>query len=250
MKKTISLLILAFLAISCSKTTALEYSEKHFENILDPNCGELCTQAKLDIVYFEEGSSVADSINNKTFALFRDIICFGEDPCQATTYDQLLASFIGTYKELEKELDQEMIGWEASGTSEVHYQDDKIINIKVEYYIFTGGAHGYSGLNSFIFDLETGKTLALEDFITDIDKFTKLAERKFREKFKITPDTNINATGFMFENEYFELPENILFSKDGITLYYNTYDIAPYVDGPQELDLSYADLKELLKNTH
>ncbi len=52
----------------------------------------------------------------------------------------------------------------------------------------------------------------------------------------------------MFEKEYFELPENILFTDSGLTLYYNTYDIAPYVDGPQELKISYEDIKELLKN--
>lgn len=248
MKKNISLLILAFLAASCSKTTALEYTNKHYENTLNPDCEEFCTQAKLDIAYFEAGSSVADSINNKTFSLFKDIFCLGDQPCQVENYDQLLASFIGSYKDLEKELAQEIIGWEATGKSEVYYQNDKIINIKIEYYIFTGGAHGYSGLTSYIFDLETGKSLSLEDYVIDIKKFTQIAELKFRKKFKITTDSNINATGFMFEKEYFELPENILFTDSGLTLYYNTYDIAPYVDGPQELKISYEDIKELLKN--
>lgn len=248
MKKILSLLILAFSVISCSKTTTLEYTDKHYENTLNPDCEEFCTQAKLDIAYFNAGSSVADSINNKTFSLFRDVICLSDQPCQVDTYDQLLNSFIDSYKDLEKELSQEIVGWEATGKSEVNYQNDKIINIKIEYYIFTGGAHGYSGLISYIFDLETGKTLNLEDYITDVERFTTIAELKFREKFKITTDSNINATGFMFEKEYFELPENILFTDSGLTLYYNTYDIAPYVDGPQELEISYEDIKELLKN--
>lgn len=248
MKKNISLLILAFLAVSCSNTTALEYTDKHFENTLNPDCKEFCTQAKLDIAYFDAGSSVADSINSKTFSFFRDVICLDEQPCDVANYDQLLASFIANYKDLEKDLGQEIVGWEATGDSEVYYQNDKIINIKIEYYIFTGGAHGYSGLMSYIFDLETGKSLNLEDYVTDIEKFTQIAERKFREKFKITADSNINATGFMFDKEYFELPENILFTDNGLTLYYNTYDIAPYVDGPQELKISYKDIQELLKN--
>ncbi len=102
MKNKISIFILAFLAVSCSKTTTLEHSDKHYENTLNPDCKEFCTQAKLDIAYFEAGSSVADSINNKTFSLFKDIFCLGDQPCQVENYDQLLASFIGSYKELEK----------------------------------------------------------------------------------------------------------------------------------------------------
>ena len=248
MKKNISILIIAFLAVSCSKTTTLEYANKHFENNPNPDCEEFCTQAKLNIAYFDEGNSVADSINNKTFSLFKDVICLGDQPCQVDNYDQLLASFIGSYKDLEKEFAQEMVGWEVTGKSEVYYQNDKIININIEYYLFTGGAHGYSGLNSYIFDLETGQTLNLDNYITDIDKFTQIAELKFREKFKITADSNINATGFMFEKEYFELPQNILFTDNGLILYYNTYDIAPYVDGPQELEIPYKDVQQLLKN--
>ena len=42
--------------------------------------------------------------------------------------------------------------------------------------------------------------------------------------------------------------ENFYLSKDGITFYYNVYDIAPYVMGPVKITLPYEMMQHLLSD--
>ncbi|MFV8388928.1 RsiV family protein [Flavobacterium sp. LB1P71] len=57
---------------------------------------------------------------------------------------------------------------------------------------------------------------------------------------------SINATGLMFEDEKFYLPQNIFYTDKGLLLYYNSYEAASYADGPKELLLSYKEVNEYL----
>ncbi|MDG1871842.1 MAG: RsiV family protein, partial [Flavobacterium sp.] len=77
-------------------------------------------------------------------------------------------------------------------------------------------------------------------------EFEAFAEKKFRFQFKIPANHGINATKFMFEDDKFQLPLNMFFTDKGLLLYYNRYEIASYADGPQELLLTYDELKGYL----
>lgn len=241
MKKNIGILFFAFLMVGCKDNSVLSYSEKVFEKKSDLDCSEFCPYAKVEITLFDNKNQVSDSINNKIFESFKEILSFEDETYPATNYEELLSSFIGSYEKLKTEFPQDIIGWEMDGKSEISYQNEKIINIKIEYYVFTGGAHGYFGMKSLFFDLKTGKELTQEDLLSDIEKFTLFSEKKFREKFNIKSDTNINATGFMFENDSFHLPNNIFFTEDGVLLIYNSYEIASYADGIQEVFIPFKE---------
>ena len=73
------------------------------------------------------------------------------------------------------------------------------------------------------------------------------AEKKFRAKYKIPAKKSINATGLMFEDEKFDLPQNIFYTDKGLLLYYNSYEAASYADGPKELLLPYVEVEEFLR---
>jgi hypothetical protein len=120
------------------------------------------------------------------------------------------------------------------------------LNIEIKHYSYTGGAHGYQGLRSLIFDPETGKSIPNNNLFKDRNAFKAFAEKKFRAKYKIPENQPINATGFQFEDEKFELPQNIFYTDKGLLLYYNPYEAASYSDGPKELLLSYKDVNEYL----
>lgn len=113
--------------------------------------------------------------------------------------------------------------------------------------MFTGGAHGYSGERSLLFNATTGRSLKYADIFNDVKAFTAFAEKKFREKFKIPAGKNINATGLMFENDKFVLPQNIFFTKNGLLLYYNAYEVASYAEQQKELLLPYEQVQQYLK---
>lgn len=247
MKRNAGLLLIALLLTGCKNDSTLKFSEKAFEQKIESECKEYCPIAKLRIALFESGYKINDSINKRTFETFNELLSFDDQTSTASNYDELLTSFMSSYKDLLQEFPDDAIGWEANGSSAISYQNLKFVNIKIEYYIYTGGAHGYSGTKSLVFDRKTGKTLSHTDIFNDIDKFTIFSEQKFKEKFGIKLKAPINSTGLMFENEFFELPETLLFTEKGLTLFYNIYEIASYADGPQELTISYEEAKPFLK---
>jgi len=247
MKRNVGILLLAFLLINCKDNSALRYTQEVFKQEMEADCTELsCPSAKLEITLFESENEVADSINKKVFEYFKEVLSFEEQPYVATNYDELLKSFLNSYEKLREEFPHDAIGWEVKGKSEISFQSEKIINVRTEYYLYTGGAHGNFGVNSFLFDLTTGQNLTGEDIFIDLNGFESLAEKKFREKYHIKQGTNINSTGFMFEEDVFRLPQTILFTKKGVLLIYNTYEIASYADGTQELLIPFEDIKPFL----
>jgi len=251
--------ILLFIAISltfasCQKdkkeeteTETLEFHTKTYEKKTTLPCNsELCAEVKISVPEVSNIPVVADSINKKIFNTVRGIVYFGEKPYDGKTYEEIMTSFIASYDKIRTDFPDEKAGWEATIDAKVDYTSDKILNIKLNNYTFTGGAHGYEGIRSLIFDKKTGKSLERNDFLKDTVNFKILAEKKFRDKFKIPANKPINATGLMFIKDVFELPQTFFFTNKGLLLYYNTYEIAAYVEGPKELFIPYNELEKYL----
>lgn len=250
MKKILMIVLFTSVMISCKKEEKKEmtFKDQTFEKKTETKCKDAeCASAIITVPIAENGEFVGDSINNKIFSVVRSIVYFGEKPSDAKDYQGVLNSFIGAYDDLHKKFPKDTFGWEAKVNTKIKYESDKIINFEMTHYTFTGGAHGYQGLRSIIFDRATGRTLGYDDIFTDKGVVKKLAEEKFRIKYNLPADAPINSKGFMFENEVFELPQNIFYTDKGLLLYYNQYEIASYADGNQDLTLSYEELGNLLK---
>lgn len=246
MKKAISLILLLLLIVSCNNDK-LEFSYKEYEKTSSLNCGDSCPKVTIRIPVAKNVPIVSDSINKKIFNVLKEIIYFGEDPYVATDYDQLLDSFIDSYEDIKTKFPNDALGWEAKVDGKIKYESDSIINVEISHYSYTGGAHGYSGLRSLIFNKKTGKIIPNKQLFSDLKGFNAFAEKKFKTENKIPETDSINATGLLFENDVFELPSNIFYTEKGLLLYFNTYEIASYADGPRELLLSYNEIKPFLK---
>jgi hypothetical protein len=46
---------------------------------------------------------------------------------------------------------KEALSWEAEIEGSIKYQSDRILNLQIKHYTYTGGAHGYQGLRSCFF---------------------------------------------------------------------------------------------------
>lgn len=234
-----------FLLSSCKNE--LTFTDKTFEKKTTLPCKQGCPEVIVRIPYAENLPIVADSINKKIFSVVREIIYFGEKPTVARDYDGVLTAFIKSYEDLQKENPSDVFGWEAKIEGNVKYQTDSILNIELKHYSFTGGAHGYQGIRSLIFNPSNGKMIKNENLFNDVVAIKAFAEKQFRLKFKIPKNGSINATGFMFEDEKFQLPMNFLFIENGLLLHYNTYECASYAQGPQEILFTFEELKSYLK---
>ena len=242
--KILSAIFLLVLLCGCNKELAFE--NKTFTQKTTIPCPEQCPQITVTVPLAQDGIA-ADSINAKLYTTIASIIHFGDKPNPAKTYEALLASFIGSYEKMQREAPDEVFGWEGDVKARVAYQSADILNIEIKHYTFTGGAHGYSGLRSLLFNPDTGHSIETAALFNDVAGFRKLAEKEFRKKFGIPENAAINSKGLMFENERFHLPQNIFFTNEGLLLYYNAYEIASYAEGAKELLLPYSKIETFLK---
>ena len=247
MKKMLFLFACALLLISCQKDKQLEFSTETYTEKTTLPCNENCPKVEVKIPIAKNVPIVADSINKRVFAVVKSIIYFGEKPYSSTDYKDLVHSFIKSYEDMQKEFPKDTFGWEGKLEGSVDYQSENILNILIHHYTYTGGAHGYQGIRSLIFDSKTGKTITNEQLFKDVNAFTKFAELKFRTAYKIPQNDGINSTGLMFEDEKFALPMTLIFNKTGLLLYYNSYEAASYADGPKEIQLTFKELEPYLK---
>lgn len=244
--KHCTLLVFLFLIFtSCNKE--LSFEKETFEKESSIPCKSDCPKITIEIPIAKNGKIVADSINKKVFSVVKEIVYFGEDPVKANNYPVLAQSFIDSYEEMHKKFPAETFGWEGKIIGNVEFHTEEVLNIKLDHYTFTGGAHGYQGFRSLLFNSKTGKTIFNDQLFKNEKEFMAFAEKKFRQKYQIPTNANINATGLMFENDKFHLPQNIFYTEEGLLLYYNSYEAASYADGPKEILFPYAEVNEYLK---
>lgn len=247
MYKQLSILLIFILLTGCQKNKSLSFSNKEYTLQSGKNCEDLCTTISIKTLVFEGNDAFTDTINSDLLQLHAQILGVGEQP-SAKSYAEIMKNFIQGYQEVTDEFPDYNIPWEANASTQVYFQNPKLLNIAIEYYSFTGGAHGYGGRVSTLYDLISKKPIEFYDLIEDRDGFKAFAEKQFRIANNIPDKSNINQTGFMFEKEQFQLAQNVFIEADGITLYYNAYEIAAYAMGAQQLFLKKEDIIPYLKD--
>ena len=244
MKRYIQSLFLLVVLSSCSNE--IRFENKEFSKKSNLLCKENCPEIKVSIPYATNNSTSADSINKKVFSRIKELVYLDEKPLESEDYQVLLSSFINSYETTKEEIPDATFGWEANIEGTIKYQSEQLINIEIDHYTFTGGAHGYEGLQSLLFDPNTGKTIPNDALFQKLSELKNMVEKKFRTKYQIPLNGNINQTGYLFEDDTFQLPKNIFFTNDGLLFYYNQYEAAAYVEGPKTLFIPYSSLKNYL----
>lgn len=241
MKKMLFSVLLLWLAIGCQSETKLTFEPLELEG---EECGE-CPNIQINVPNALDESPVAMAINRALREEVISILSFSEGQ-DIDNVDKAIASFSNSYKELKSKFPDE-VGWEAEINGKVVYEDGNIVTVMVNSYSFTGGAHGYASTSFLNFDKRKGSELENRELFDDMEGFEKFAETKFRIQEEIPQGKNINATGFMFEGDTFHLSQNIGYTKEGLQLIYNQYEVASYADGPIVLTLPYNEVNVYLK---
>lgn len=198
-----------------------------------------CPEVEVSVPIAEGNPGVAQKINDSVFSVVQSVL--GWENKQADNYDSLLANFIKMYEETVAVMSKDaVVGWSGTVGGSVVKQTDKLVNIMLDTYTMTGGAHGNANKISLLFAPATGNKLSLNDVIKDTSGFTALAETTFRKKLDIPAGKSINSTIFTFTDDRFALPGNIFFINDSLLLHYNPYEIGPYAIGVTEVTIPYA----------
>lgn len=234
-------LFLTLLALGCKTDNSIALEPVTYT-------GDTCTDCpniKITVPNALGDAGIDKAINTALKEELIYLLNFDEQQ-NATDINSAIESFITAYKNLKAEFAEEATPWEAAVTAGVSYEDDHLITIKMDSYLFTGGAHGYNTTHYLNFDKLKALELNTDELFTHMPDFESYAESKFRSQQNIPSKADINSTGFMFETGSFYLPENIGYTKEGLQLFYEQYEIASYADGPIMLTFPFSELKPYL----
>lgn len=272
-KQTVSLLVLLLAAsgffFSCGNTMNKNTGALEFDSIqvnetahLFGDTAKPACNLVINFAYATRSSDVKlkDSLN--TFFLSA---CFG-DKYMTMTPEEAIKKYTEKYvndyrKDLEPMYRKDEQDKEDGASMEAWYSYYKGIESNIQLYIknllvyridyneYTGGAHGIY-MSSFLnMDLRTLSPVRLDDlFASDYkDALTELLWNQLMADNKVATRQELEDLGYATTGEL-EPTENFYLDPEGITFYYNVYDIAPYVMGPVKITLPYEAMQHLLSD--
>ena len=106
--------------------------------------------------------------------------------------------------------------------------NDDILSLYVDYYQYTGGAHGITNRQAYNIDLKTGKLLPLAELFKPGYDYKTVIDKEINRQIALDPDTyfegDMGFNGIAPEHNYY-------LEGDNLVIYYNQYEIAPYAAG-------------------
>lgn len=229
------------------KTKVLNYSDTTFTKEPDG-------QTSYNISYFELGEEIPQAARD-SIAAYNRAFLLGESEKVEQDFltDTLAGNFFKEYAKVRKSYGNEF-PWTITKNIGVVGKLGKYLS--VEYYedSYMGGAHPNAFSFYRVFDLETGKVLAFEDVFDGAQK-AKLDQLKLEYLRK---ERNIDTDSIKIEdvvfpesltpgNGYLYAINNFYLTKNDVVFYYNSYDIAPYVFGPSQLEIPFTVIKPCIK---
>lgn len=151
------------------------------------------------------------------------------------------------YKDFKKDFPDAPGCWEINQKGDTLLTTRKIIAYQLDLYSFLGGAHPNSNKQFTLFDRQTGVVVPFHAFVTDSVALLNKTEAAFRRLEHLQPADNLEEKGYFLDNHQFFQADNCTFTREGVLVYYNPYEIAPYVRGPIQLVIPYADLKGIIR---
>lgn len=130
------------------------------------------------------------------------------------------------------------------GTSNFEYEVvNGVLSIRMVFTQFTGGAHPMTYMKSYNFDLKSGNILKLEEIFNDNGKrvYKEIIDNEIKDKINGNPDN-------YFIDEFKGVNENTQYylTKDGVVVFFQLYELAPYSAGIPEFKIPYEIFKDKL----
>ena len=232
-------------ANSSEQTQKLEFEERKWAKTIGDCEKDACVEIDIRYRKIVDGPTEITSAVNRFFSegVTESLNSTADDDVRAKNIDQGLDKFIESFERYSTQFPEAPGGWMFKAVGEPLFQGDSLISLSLEVTTYTGGAHPNTVTTLATLNRETGRQIDVGDVVTDVDHFTQLAEEKFRERFELSSNADLDEQGFFFEGGVFNLPENWCIIEDGILLHYNQYEAASYAEGAIELKVNWSELK-------
>ncbi|NQX86644.1 MAG: DUF3298 domain-containing protein [Flavobacteriaceae bacterium] len=236
MKSVIYVFLAVFLLGSCTTKTPLIFIDSNA--LYEDNA-----VIEINIPMAQGNSELAKVINSKIENHVANMLSFAEELSDTITLKDAITIFDTTYTRFKTDVSETALVWEATFNGEVTRNSNRIISIAISSYSNTGGAHGHTNVSFFNFDKTSSKLIDINTIISNKDRFKTLAQKHFRAN--ISREAEFSYDDYFFEDSFL-LPANIGFNDDGLILFYNPYEIAPYAMGITEFTIPYDELDAII----
>ncbi len=129
----------------------------------------------------------------------------------------------------------------------VAYNKNNTLSLTVDYYGYTGGAHGYTSRVAYNYDLISGEEIDLSDLFIGSFDFRSILNQEIKREIQQNQDIYFGEDIVSFSGIREDQPFYI--DDDGIVIYFGLYEIAPYAAGIREFKIPFTLLEEGMKYT-
>lgn len=213
---------------SSEKETAvqegLKVNSKNIEN------NNETSQLKLSIPQIEglKDNKIQDSINK------------GFEKKALQFKEETFAGLDEYVKEAKKE------GWPirayaAVSNYRVTYSKNDLLSLYIDYYAYTGGAHGFTDRVASNIDLATGKELQLKDLFRSGIDYKAIINQEIKRQMQLDPEKYFPET--LTEWQGISQDQPCYIEDDNLVVYFPLYEIAPYACGIPQFEIPLATLE-------
>ena len=148
----------------------------------------------------------------------------------------VLASQASVQAEYAKKDNYPFFGYEFISAYTVTWNSGCMTSLYTDQYTYTGGAHGSTIRTSDTWDFSSGRYLTLADFYPHNPSYRegiyRNLEQQVKEREKESSSTYFDDYSSLIRSTF--KPENFFVTPNGIVIYFQQYDIAPYSTGIPE----------------
>lgn len=245
LRRVLYVLMIGIFFSSCKKDIVYKFDYSTMGIDAVAACAvEPCPEVDISLVKVQQPQSISKNVHG----LFEETVIqiLEEEGQDSSTIPQAVANYVNNIQTGYPEGDVLSGLNEVMITTEIAVASNTLLCIILEYYKYSGGAHGYGEIQYYNFNPQTGEVYPKAAYFKDESGFLNLAKAHFYTMFDITEGTSLSSRGFFFSEDIFHLPKQIGFTDTEVVLLYNPYEITSYADGPVELRIPINEALEFL----
>ena len=166
--------------------------------------------------------------------------------------------YLEDYKSLEPDFQKEMenqhspiaslFSYFEISSNEITYNSNDLLCYSTFMESYTGGAHGAHSTMNYVINLKDGNVITEEDiFVDDFqDQLAQILVDRITEQNDVKNPKELESVGFFSIDEIYP-NGNFQIDDEGITYFFNEFEIATYVVGLTTVKIPYSHIKHLLR---
>jgi len=141
-------------------------------------------------------------------------------------------------------------GWSYEQSFAVHRPSNRAVTIAIDFYGYSGGAHGFGGTACMLVDLRTGKAVEPGGVFAPGDAWLKqmvgLVTADLKKQFVKNPGFD-DALEPAALSKMLGEPSRYCWRANRLELIFNAYDVGPYSAGAYQVVIPYSRLQSLIR---